>query len=392
MAANRPRVSLRDRGVWIAIAVVLVGGGAAWFAIQSLREARRQEAAETVVTPPRQVQVVALGRVEPASRVINVVPSESGRLERLLVDEGDQVEAGQILAYLELYAVRRAERDYAASQLAEAEALRAAQARYGEATIQEARTRVGQIAAPQAAAIEAQQKTIDSLRAELGIAEGDLRRFEQLYANGAISEQERDRQQATVDRLQEEVRSAEARKLELMAARSGNLDNAQAQVGTATANLDLSQAQVQVESAAQNLALAEARLAQTIIRAPRAGQILQRYVEPGEAVSAEAPVLALGDTSQMQVVAEVYETDVGLVRVGQSVAITSRNGAFDETLTGTVDQIGLQIFKNDVLDDDPAANADARVVEVRIRVDQSAAIAGLTNLQVDVAIDVESGQ
>ena len=88
--------------------------------------------------------------------------------------------------------------------------------------------------------------------------------------------------------------------------------------------------------------------------------------------------------------AEVYETDVGLVNVGQTAMITSRNGAFDETLVGTVEQVGLQIFKNDVLDDDPAANADARVVEVRISIDQSSVVKQLTNLQVDVVIDIES--
>jgi HlyD family secretion protein len=91
----------------------------------------------------------------------------------------------------------------------------------------------------------------------------------------------------------------------------------------------------------------------------------------------------------MYVVAEVYETDISLVSVGQTATITSRNGAFDQTLTGTVEQVGLQIFKNDVLDDDPAANADARVVEVRIRVNQSEVVADLTNLQVDVLIDVD---
>lgn len=88
--------------------------------------------------------------------------------------------------------------------------------------------------------------------------------------------------------------------------------------------------------------------------------------------------------------AEVYETDVGLVKPGQPATITSRNGAFESTLTGTVEEVGLQIFKNDVLDDDPAANADARIVEVRIAIDQDDAVATLTNLQVDVLIDIES--
>ncbi|MEO1068320.1 MAG: HlyD family efflux transporter periplasmic adaptor subunit, partial [Cyanobacteria bacterium J06638_6] len=146
-----------------------------------------------------------------------------------------------------------------------------------------------------------------------------------------------------------------------------------------------------VDSAVQSLALAEAQLARTIIRAPQMGQVLDIFAYPGESVSPGGePVLALGNTSQMIVVAEVYETDIGLVEVGQPVTITSRNGAFSETLTGTVDEIGLQIAKNDVLDDDPAANADARVVEVRVKVDQSDVVAALTNLQVDVAIDVDA--
>ena len=243
---------------------------------------------------------------------------------------------------------------------------------------------------PQLAAIAAQQKTIASLQADLGIAEADLARFEQLYGDGAIALQEVDRQQATVQKLQEQILSAQARQRELEAARTSNMTNAAAQVEAEVAGLQLAQVQAQVDSAAQNLALAEARLDQALIRAPKAGQVLQLYAEPGEAVTTSAPILALGDTDQMYVVAEVYETDVTLVEPGQRATIISRNGAFDQALTGTVERVGLQIFKNDVLDDDPAANADARVVEVMVRVDQSAVIAGLTNLQVDVAIDVES--
>jgi HlyD family secretion protein len=46
----------------------------------------------------------------------------------------------------------------------------------------------------------------------------------------------------------------------------------------------------------------------------------------------------------------------------------------------------VQIYKNDILDVDPAADADARVVEVRIRLDEPDEVAGLSNLQVDVEI------
>lgn len=58
-------------------------------------------------------------------------------------------------------------------------------------------------------------------------------------------------------------------------------------------------------------------------------------------------------------------------------------------MTGTVTEIGIQIYKNDVLDIDPAAEADARVVEVRIRLDQSELAAKWSNLQVDVRIHLD---
>ncbi len=136
-------------------------------------------------------------------------------------------------------------------------------------------------------------------------------------------------------------------------------------------------------------------LNRTVIKAPAAGQILEIHVRPGEAVSSNR-LLSMGNTDEMYVVAEVYETDVGLVKPGQKATITSRNNAFSGELNGTVETVGLQIFKNDVLDDDPAANADARIVEVRIAVDQDQVIAMLTNLQVDVLIDIkpdiESGE
>ncbi|MEB3268079.1 MAG: efflux RND transporter periplasmic adaptor subunit [Leptolyngbya sp.] len=391
MTTNRPQWPIPGKTLWILIVGALLLAGGAFWAVRSLIQARQaQVAEETAAPPPRQVQVAALGRVEPAGRVVDVVPPDGGRLARLLVAEGDTVATDQILAYLDLYEVRLAERDLAASQLAEAQALLEAQTAFGNASVQEARTRIDQIDDPQAAAIQAQQDSIDSLQAQLRVATADLTRFQQLYQEGAIARQDLDQQQATVDQLQAQVASAQNRKQELAAVRTSGLANAQAQVTAQAASVRLSQAQVNVESAVQNLALAEARLAQTIIRAPSGGQVLQVYAEPGEAIATSSPILALGNTDQMYVVAEVYETDIGLVTVGQPATITSRNGAFAQTLTGTVEQVGLQIFKNDVLDDDPAANADARVVEVRIRIDQSQVVQALTNLQVDVLIDVDA--
>ncbi|NET09410.1 MAG: HlyD family efflux transporter periplasmic adaptor subunit, partial [Symploca sp. SIO2B6] len=170
--------------------------------------------------------------------------------------------------------------------------------------------------------------------------------------------------------------------------RSTDLDLAEDQLQSAQANLSRSQIQVAVDSAQRNLELADARLDRTVIRAPRDGRVLRVFTYGGEAIDSDG-ILDLGNTEQMVVVAEVYETDVSLVELGQPATITSRNGAFEQELTGTVSEIGWQIFKNDVLDDDPAANADARVVEVDVQLDDSTVVEALTNLQVDVRIDVE---
>jgi HlyD family secretion protein len=376
---------------WLLMGALLIVGTGSTLAVRHMMQSRQLAREQAELPPPRQVKVVALGRVEPASRVIEVATSEAGRIDRLAVQKGDRVEAGEILAYLDTYAVRQAERDFAASQLAEARAQLAAETTLGNSQVQEASTRVAQIDSPQQAAIAAQQAAIASLQAELNVAEIDLTRFQQLNESGAISRQELDRQRATVERLRADLGNATATRQRLEQTRLNDIRNAQAQVASAQASTTRAQVASRVDSAAQSLALAEAQLARTIIRAPRAGQVLEVFAYPGEAVSpGGGPVLALGDTRQMVVVAEVYETDIGRVRLGQPVTITSRNGAFSDTLTGTVSEIGLQIAKNDVLDDDPAANADARVVEVRVAVDQSEAVAALTNLQVDVAIDIDA--
>ncbi|MEO0534847.1 MAG: efflux RND transporter periplasmic adaptor subunit [Cyanobacteria bacterium P01_A01_bin.123] len=390
MSAHQSRGSLQDKPLWLLIGALLFVGGVTFWTARSLIQTRQATEDEIVIPPPQQVSVAALGRIEPQGRVVDVATSENGRLDRLLVNEGDQVKAGDILAYLDLYSVRLAERDYAASQLSEAQALLEAETSAGQAQIQETVTRIGQLDRPQAYAIDAQKAAVESLRAELNLAKLDLNRTQQLYQQGAIAEQDLDRQRATVDRLTQDLENAIATQLRLETNRTADLDNAIAQVGTAEANMQRSQVDVKVDSAARNLALAESRLELTLVRAPQNGQILQIFAEPGEAVSTTNPLMALGNTDQMTVVAEVYESDVGLVEVDQKATITSRNGAFEETLVGTVEQIGLQIFKNDVLDDDPAANADARVVEVRIRIEQSDVVKQLTNLQVDVVIDIES--
>lgn len=385
-SAQRP---LKKNSVWIGIALLFLIGGASLLVLRSIQQSRQAALEEAAQPLPERVNVAALGRIEPKSEVIDVAAAETGVLANLLVEEGAQVESGQVLAELDMYDIRKAERDYAASQLAEARQTLAAERSLGTARITEANTKAGQIDQPQIQAIEAQAAQIRSLEASLALAEIDLARFKDLFSQGAITRQDLDRQQTQVDELTNDIANAIATKTQLELARDTALENAAAQISMAEADLELASVETGVEAAQQNLTLAEARLNRTVIKAPVTGQILDIYVQPGEAVSSNR-LLSMGNTDEMYVVAEVYETDVGLVKPGQKATITSRNGAFSGGLTGTVETIGLQIFKNDVLDDDPAANADARIVEVRIAVDQDETVAMLTNLQVDVLIDIEA--
>ena len=119
------------------------------------------------------------------------------------------------------------------------------------------------------------------------------------------------------------------------------------------------------------------------VTAPIAGQVLLVHARAGERIGASG-LLELGHTQRMYVVAEVYETDIRLVKKGQAATISSP--ALSEPMKGSVERIGSIIGKNDVLDLDPVARTDSRVVEVFILLDDPQAVASLTYLQVDVEI------
>lgn len=121
------------------------------------------------------------------------------------------------------------------------------------------------------------------------------------------------------------------------------------------------------------------------MKSPIDGQVLTLNVRPGEVV-VDRGIMAIGQTDQMYVVAEVYETDVEKVRLGQKAIITGK--AFSQKLQGKVSQIGLEVKQQNVFESDPLVNTDNKVVEVKIRLDpeSSQKVTTLSNLQVQVVI------
>lgn len=147
--------------------------------------------------------------------------------------------------------------------------------------------------------------------------------------------------------------------------------------------VDVRVAQAELEIAQAAEVKAKVNLDLAYIRAPKDGQILKIHTWPGEIIG-DKGIVELGQTQQMYVTAQVYQTDALRIRTGQSATIKSPLG----DLLGTVEQIGLQVGRKDVLGTDPVADVDARVVEVKIRLTphDSQRVAQFTNLQVKVII------
>ncbi|MGF1481098.1 MAG: ABC exporter membrane fusion protein [Cyanophyceae cyanobacterium] len=379
--------------------------------------------------PPSELPIIesvtALGRLEPQGEVIELSPPPTlgaAKVAQLLVQEGDQIQAGQMIAILDDYPRRLAEVERAKKEVAVAQANLAvirAGAKTGEIQAQEAtiermqaqligenainRAKIATLEAQLQGELQEQRATIERLQAELANARTELERYQYLANEGAISESELDRRRLTLATARARLVEARAAyekqeamlQQQIQEARAVNQQAAntlEKQVQEARANLDrISEVRyVDVQKAQAELARAQAALTQTqaelelsTVKAPVASKVLNINARPGESVS-DAGIADLGQTDSMMVVAEVYESDISKVRLGQPAIVISESGAFDQKLQGTVSQIGLVVGKNDVLDTDPAADVDTRVVEVKILLEpeDSRSVAGLTNSKV----------
>ncbi len=212
----------------------------------------------------------------------------AGRVRERLASEGEPVSAGEVVARLESADLERE------SALRRAE-LRAAQAALAEL---EAGSRPEEIAAA-AAAGERNRAETEYLRIELD-------RQRQLLEKKTISPREYDRSQAEYDSAR--ARLAEARhRLELIEA--GPRREA------------IEQARAQAERAQAALELAEVRLGYATLASPLSGLVLSENIEAGEYVSPGTPVLTVGDLENAWLRAYIAETDLGRVKVGQTVRI-----------------------------------------------------------------------
>ena len=386
-------------------------------------------ATSTSAAPPG---VSALGFIEPQGEVIQLsAPAfmEGARIDKLLVRQGDPVKKGSIVAILDSRDRLQATLDQARTSVTIAEAKLAqvkAGAKAGDINAQNAQyqkskaEQQGQISTQQAtiANLEAQlegerniqESALLQAKAELNNARTECKRYEILYKGGAISASQRDSFCLTQTTTQERVAQASSSLRRIINTRQQQILEAKANLertintlndeinGAAASRdavaevrgVDVRVAQKELESAQAAVKKAQADLAQSFVRSPIDGEILKINTWPGELVKPETGIVELGRTEQMYVSAEVYETDISRVKAGQEAVIRADGVVGD--LKGTIEKVGLRIGRPNVLGTDPVQDADARVVEVKIRLlpEDSAKVKALTNLKVNVIIKVNA--
>ena len=124
-------------------------------------------------------------------------------------------------------------------------------------------------------------------------------------------------------------------------------------------------------------------LEQTQLKSPIDGIVLQILVREGERPNSSG-VINVGANQLMEALIEVYESDIDRVQVGQSVDLISENGGFNGSLRGQVSLISPQVRQRRVLATDPTGDADSRIIEVRVKLDNASAqkVSHLTGMKV----------
>ena len=350
---------------------------------------------QTQVKSPK--QVVALGKLIPRGEVIklSVANAEDSRVNQILVEEGDRVEKNQVIAILQ--GIDRRERDLEEAQktveLAQAQL---AQTRAGE-------TKQAELAAQRAniSRLESQlqnetvekQAAIASAEAQLKQANLTYKRNKSLQKDGAVSLE-------AFDQAKEQLDMAQAALNERQAQLNNTEQTLRQEIDRERENLarlqeirpvDVKVAEIELERAIIAVEQRKADLEDTKVKVPISGQILRINTRVGEQVNTSQGIVELGRTDEMFAVAEVYETDIGKVKIGQPAVISSEYGGFEGKLKGTVEHLGLQVGSKQLSEssEDPTQDENSRIVEVKIRIapEDSQKVAGLTNMKVRVEIN-----
>lgn len=276
-----------------------------------------------------------------------------GRLDELLVREGEWVKKGQVVARLDREQLQRQyERAQAGLRAAESNLKQlltaiALQRETLEGQIEQRRAELAQAeavlrelqAGSRAQEIEQARAAVRAAQTEYERAARDWERAKVLRENDDISAAQFDQFKTRYEAAQAQLRQAEERLALLVEGpRPETIDAARAQVARARAGLRLAEAQrlelqrreeevaarrADIERARAEVALIHAQLADTVAVSPIDGIVLVTSADAGEVVAAGTPVLTIGDIARPWLRAYISETDLGRVTLGQEARVTT---------------------------------------------------------------------
>ena len=391
---NRPTSkSLVKKSSAIIAGLILLFGGASIYTWRQFAATPEPEPTTEQALPEIKT-VTALGRLEPVGEVRQLSISsfgEGSRVEEILITEGETVTKGQVIAILD-------SRDRAVAALKQAEARVAiakanlAQVKAGAKTgeIQAQQATISRIEAERINNITAQVAIVSRMEAGLRNAQLEFQRFQKLFTQGAVTESARGSRELTLATAQQQLAEAKANLKRIESAEQLQVAEAKATLNriAEVRPVDVALATAEVKEAEAAVITAQADLDLAYIKSPQAGKIIKILTLPGEVVDSDGGIVRIGQTDQMYAIAEVYESDIRKIKIGQTAKITS--SAISDSLTGTVEKIGLEIQRQEVVNTDPTANIDAKVVEVKVRLDEASSkkVTSLTNLLVNVQIQL----
>jgi HlyD family secretion protein len=242
--------------------------------------------------------------------------------------------------------------------------------------VQVAQAKLNQVrAGPKPEEVKVQEAVIRRSEADLVAAEEGFERTNRLILHKAVSKEE-------FTGARQKLEQARA----TLAQSRSQLDALRT-----VRQVDVKAAEAEVMVAESSLAVVREDLRNTEVRSPLSGRVLSIRTRPGERVG-DRGIVDVGNTERMQVVAEIYEEDVGKIKIGQLAEV--RVLTLGQELSGTVVSKDLIVSRKVIFSNDPLADVDARVVEVRIRLpaEDSAKVAGLSNARVNVVVDVSGAK
>lgn len=302
----------------IIVLAILAAAGVTWKLVFG-----KPKATDGLITAPVErrdlTQVIsATGSVTAQTGAqVNIGSQITGRIKHLYADVGSKVEAGQVIAELDLPDLEAQVQQSQAS-------LAANQARLTQeisgVDLQETqiRTTINQAQA----SVSAAEAAFNQAQANADNSAANLARVQQLFDQGYISASEVDNAKAQakvnaaqVVSAQEQIKEAQA---SLAAAQAGTAQNRIKRASVATARATVAQSRA-------GLAYQQAQMDKAFIRTPISGTVLQLAQQEGETIAAglSAPtVIIVADLSRLQVDAFVDETDIGRVKLGQRAEVT----------------------------------------------------------------------